>query len=574
MCLRWHVLSLGGEYLESGQTSPSNLSPNLDRLKYIMCPMARLRYFDDNDVLQTRALDKDKFIIGRVESCNICLVDDLVSREHARVDCDPDGRYRIRDLGARNKTFVNAQQISETMLADGDVIRIGKRVFEFIDDSFQAERLDLSFLTPDDSDPAGTEWIKAKEPVTLSLESQAQLALLRSDVGYPAKSEDVANAALGRLVLSLEAERGFIAIRGDSKKELRPMAHRALRRLASGALMPVSQTFVYGGFLQGVAGRYPQSAKELSPKTGFAMTAMVAPLRHQGQTIGIVYVDRPVSKQPFSITALHEFAAAGAHIGALMADASRQWTEASVGDAAAWLAALRRMQLAMTVPSEGNDAFDVAVKLFAGHSRCGDFCDVVHVGDDRTVVITVDGGGHGVMGLAQANAMRVALRTALTVEDTMQDLATIMSALNRTFTARRARQLVTCNVVMLDLSKGRADYVNAGGPAPLLLPGQGHLIVLDQPSLVLGVDPHYEYECASADLPAAFRLISHTDGLTEMTNAAGEPFGEQRLHDLFLQAEAFGTPPEIIVRIVEAHEKHAGGRPSDDDALVVVVGHG
>ena len=59
-----------------------------------------------------------------------------------------------------------------------------------------------------------------------------------------------------------------------------------------------------------------------------------------------------------------------------------------------------------------------------------------------------------------------------------------------------------------------------------------------------------------------------------MTNAAGEPFGEQRLHDLFLQAEAFGTPPEIIVRIVEAHEKHAGGRPSDDDALVVVVGHG
>jgi len=138
----------------------------------------------------------------------------------------------------------------------------------------------------------------------------------------------------------------------------------------------------------------------------------------------------------------------------------------------------------------------------------------------------------------------------------------------------KARQLVPFTLVQLDLGAGHLRYVNAGGPAPLLLVGPGRLVTLDQISLLIGIDSHYDYESASVDLPSAFRLICHSDGLVEMANAAGEPFGSQRLHDLLLEPALFAPPDEMIRRIVDAAARHRRDHPADDDALVAVVGHG
>ncbi|MEE9294384.1 MAG: SpoIIE family protein phosphatase [Phycisphaerae bacterium] len=552
--------------------------------------MARLRYFDDHHVLRTCHLGQDKLIIGRVESCHLVVVDDLISREHARVDRDPDGRYRIRDLGSRNKTFVNGQQINETLLTHGDMVRIGHRVFEYIEDALNDEALDLSFITPDRNDPPGTEWVKIKSPVTLPLSRYGELAVLGTDAGYPARAEDVASAALGRLLLVMGADRGFVALRGESSKSLQPVAHRGLgaaRAEARGsgvARMPVSQTFVYSALLQAVAGRYPQKAGQIDAKSGFAATALIAPLLYNKDVVGVVYLDLPSSAQPFPASAVAEIAAAGAHIGALMADASQRLVSAESALGPAWSATLRRMQLAMTVPPTSSKSFQVSVKLLAGRARCGDFCDIVHVSEERVFVLVLDAGGAGVAGFVQAGGIRTAVRTALTVEGgtsepqapapgSRLDIAAIMSAINRTMTARQARQLVTCTLVDIDLSGGQIHYVNAGGPPPLMLVGQGRMVTLDQPALVLGIDPNYGYEASAVDLPSSFRLICHTDGLPEMANAAGEALGSQRLHDLLLEKDLFGTPAEIIQRIVDACERHRANFPISDDALIAVISH-
>ncbi len=536
--------------------------------------MAQLRFFDDQHVLRTRALSNDTFTIGRVESCQLMIVDDLISREHARVDRDPDGRYRIRDLGSRNKSFVNGQQISETLLSHGDMVRIGARVLEFIDEAGDEQAIDLSFMTPDRNDPVGTEWIKIKSPVTLPLPRYGELATLGSDAGYPARAEEVAGAALGRLMVVLGAERGFVALRGESNKELRPVAHRGLSGGQAVARMPVSQTFAYSALLQSVAGRYPQKNGQVDAKAGYASAGLVAPLLYRKDVVGVVYVDRPTSGQAFSEQAVHEIAVAGAHIGALMAEASQQLAanESAVGPM--WLATLRRMQLAMTVPPVGSKSFDISVKLMAGRARCGDFLDVVYAGEERMFVLVMDAGGHGVSGFAQAAAIRMAVQTALTVEGGSRDIAAIVSAINRSTTARGARQLVTCALLDVDPPGGEVRYINAGGPPPLVLVGAGRLVTLDQPSLVLGIDPSYGYEAASVDLPASFRLICHTDGLPEMSNAAGEALGSQRVHDLLLDPGAFGTPADVIARIVDACDKHRGGSACDDDALIGVISHG
>jgi len=536
--------------------------------------MAQLHYFDDHNVLHVRTLGPEKFIIGRVDSCQIPIADDLASREHARLDRESDGRYRVRDLGSRNHTYVNGEQINETLLTHGDMIRIGGHVFEFLDDTVDQDALDLSFLTPDRSEPPGTEWIKLKAALTILPERLADLALLAADAPYPARAEDVASSALGRLLHTLKADRGFVALRGSGKRELRPVAHRGLTPTAGAALKPVSESFVYAALLQTVAGRYPQDAGQMDAKSGYAPTALVAPLLHQGKTVGVVYVDRPTGTTPFSPQNVHEMAAAAVQIGELMTGAAKRLAEHVAALGAPWLASYHRLQQAALTPAESNDAFDVAVRLLPGQLRCGDAYDVIHVSHHRTDLLLVDGGGQGVPGYAQAQSIRLAVRTALSMDGEAPDVERVMSGINRSLIARQVRQLVMCLLLSIDLDRGRISYVNAGQPPPLLMAGAKRLITLDHPSLILGIDLNYNFAASVVDLPSTFRVVCHTDGLPEASNAGGEAFGAQRVHDVLLDEAAFTNAAGVADRIVKACDHHRSGKALDDDALILVLAHG
>ena len=536
--------------------------------------MADLRYIDDSGGLWVIHLGDEQVVIGRASTCQIVFPDELVSREHTRFERDKDGRVHVKDLGSRNKTFVNGQQVAETILAPGDVIRVGEHVLEFLDDEIGRERLSLDFLTPDRKEPPGSEWIKMKAPVTLALDQVAKLASALSFLGSTARAEEIAEAALSRVILDLQAERGFVARRGGRKGEIVPIAHRGLSLQPGGARMPVSQVFLSTSTLQQVAGRYPQEAGQIDPKAGYAATALVAPLVHRNDLTGVLYVDRVTSSQPFSTMALQYIAAAGAAIGATMAEASRRLADARAAMESAYTSVLRRMQAAAGAVPQAGEPFESAWKMQSGSLRCGDLCDLVSLHEGRCVLIVVDAGGGGVSGLAQGMAIRAAIRAAIGVAEDPMDLAPILRNLNGGVGGNANRQLVTCLVVGVDLATGRLSYVNAGGMPPLLLAGPGRLITLDQPALVLGVDPDYAYETASVDLPAGFRVVCHTDGLIDTANAGGEAYGERRLHEMLLGRETVGEPAELVEDLFKAVNAYMAGHARDDDATVLVLGQG
>lgn len=68
--------------------------------------------------------------IGRDAKCLVCVKDEYVSREHARVKLE-DGQFFIYDVGSRGGTFVNGRQIQRHMLYDGAEIRVGNTTLEF-----------------------------------------------------------------------------------------------------------------------------------------------------------------------------------------------------------------------------------------------------------------------------------------------------------------------------------------------------------------------------------------------------------------------------------------------------------
>ncbi|HME09474.1 MAG TPA: adenylate/guanylate cyclase domain-containing protein [Bryobacteraceae bacterium] len=70
--------------------------------------------------------------IGRSSQHPVVLNEELVSRNHALIQCAPPGEYYLIDLGSRNGSYVNGARVSVPVsLHDGDSIAIGESVLVF-----------------------------------------------------------------------------------------------------------------------------------------------------------------------------------------------------------------------------------------------------------------------------------------------------------------------------------------------------------------------------------------------------------------------------------------------------------
>ena len=63
---------------------------------------------------------------GRHPESDIFLDDITVSRRHAELERQPDGKVVIRDVGSLNGTYVNRERIEDQVLNGGDEVQIGK----------------------------------------------------------------------------------------------------------------------------------------------------------------------------------------------------------------------------------------------------------------------------------------------------------------------------------------------------------------------------------------------------------------------------------------------------------------
>jgi len=73
---------------------------------------------------------KPTLTIGRMPECDLVLDDPGASRQHARIRRTETG-FVITDLGSTNGTLVNARQVQEQELLDGDTITIGETDLAF-----------------------------------------------------------------------------------------------------------------------------------------------------------------------------------------------------------------------------------------------------------------------------------------------------------------------------------------------------------------------------------------------------------------------------------------------------------
>jgi len=87
-----------------------------------------------------------EIVIGRSSELDMVLVEEMVSRKHARIALS-DGVISIEDLGSTNGTFVNGEKVDRGTLKEGDRVLIGTNILKVMavaDDGDQ--KLDLKAM--------------------------------------------------------------------------------------------------------------------------------------------------------------------------------------------------------------------------------------------------------------------------------------------------------------------------------------------------------------------------------------------------------------------------------------------
>jgi pSer/pThr/pTyr-binding forkhead associated (FHA) protein len=99
-------------------------SARRDSLAFARPTPGRYLAIEDGDVMRLVALHQPVTHLGRGFSADLRLEDQSVSRRHAVIVDGGDGA-RILDDRSANGTFVNGRRVTEAVLRDRDVIRLG-----------------------------------------------------------------------------------------------------------------------------------------------------------------------------------------------------------------------------------------------------------------------------------------------------------------------------------------------------------------------------------------------------------------------------------------------------------------
>jgi len=82
--------------------------------------------------LERKKLEGPRLTIGRDELCELRVVDEYCSRQHAILFRNGSATIVV-DLNSRNGTYLNGRPVSKQMLVNGDIISIGDHRLKFVD---------------------------------------------------------------------------------------------------------------------------------------------------------------------------------------------------------------------------------------------------------------------------------------------------------------------------------------------------------------------------------------------------------------------------------------------------------
>jgi len=133
-----------------------------------------------------------------------------------------------------------------------------------------------------------------------------------------------------------------------------------------------------------------------------------------------------------------------------------------------------------------------------------------------------------------------------------------------------AGKFITLFYAELDPAKGELRYSNAGHNPPLLRRKDGTIEALETGGMPLGIFEDLEFEQGSVTFRAGDALLLYSDGIPEAFDTRDDPFGDDRLLDLW-KAEGGRHADQFIELLLGEVGRFRGSAGQSDDMTVVVL---
>lgn len=513
-----------------------------------------------------REVPRDQRItLGRSVSCDLCLLDATVSREHAALTWFGD-RGILVDLRSSRGTFLNGIRIepaSPTAVTVGDLLTVGPWTFRIhlagerttgvqtVDDTADAAIHVERLPTTVSGDPEEGRLQLLIECIANLNDAQDEAALARAAVAAALKGTGFRRAALLRAD-SIDSIDVLASLRRDVRSDEPFVFSRSLVREAGrGHVVSMTASDV------AVDGR---SIADLG-----IQSALCLPVQLGGAVAAVLYLDSRRGERANNPANTAYCQAVARACGLAMANIKRADLERRQAALHRELSAAREVQRVLVPPDAGvHGAIRYAVRMRPGLFVAGDLFDVFALPDGRVGIFIGDVSGHG-LGPALVMAMTQAHLHAQLA--THADPARVVEEVNRYVAGHVADGRYVSLWLGLVSPDGELRYVDAGHGHWRVVravggaehsPGGGGIPV--------GIDPLHRFETRTTLLRPTDRLLLFSDGVVEQRNPAGEEFGVDRLLDA-----ARGAATDPVAAIERAIAAFAAGVTPSDDATIACI---
>jgi sigma-B regulation protein RsbU (phosphoserine phosphatase) len=212
---------------------------------------------------------------------------------------------------------------------------------------------------------------------------------------------------------------------------------------------------------------------------------------------------------------------------------------------------------------------EVAARVVPAEMVGGDFYHLFRIGPERTGVMIGDVSSHGYRAaLIMALTMSASAIHAQGTSDPGEVLGALLRSLGEELSS--TEMFISVFYGIVDRKAGELRYANAGHPHAFVIGGDGVVNRLPAGTPPLGMVDEPPPTVVRPWQANCDLMLLFTDGVSDARDRLDRRLGEQPILDVAV-AERERPPREILQRLLERLEAHAGDLPPRDDLTLVLV---
>jgi sigma-B regulation protein RsbU (phosphoserine phosphatase) len=517
--------------------------------------------------------------IGRATVNEIKLPHQSVSREHARIVVDESGA-RLFDLGSRNGTVVNGQQIQgSASIRPGDRIEVGS-VQLHLQSGETPEG--VTIFSPELSaagqihTTSSLEWDEVKAEIDTSSKVYQTLFHAMHEAGQQLMVsqpvEEIIETMLdlverlvprGRILVLLREADGDPVVRAARPKESLSGERIMLSTTLINTVLQNRTSLMVADVQSDPRFRDHQSIIALNLRS-----AIAAPLFDNEKVIGLIYADTTDPAVRYDRDHLKAFTILANMIAVKITNAQLLVEQREKIRMQQEMEAGKRMQKSVLPASlPAIEGYDIHAQQLPCYETAGDLYDAARLPDGKISVVLGDVSGKGVGAALLMTHVMASFRILYRQSLGMVEIATRLN--EQVYASSEMTSFVTIWLGRLDPETHKFEFVNAGHNPGLLICKDGEVRELQATGIPVGLLGDSPFTMTEIELPPGCLLCIFSDGIPE-AQSGEEFYGEERFIRV-LKAHAEEPLADVAKAIHDDLNAFLGEESPDDDITLMLL---